>query len=155
MQDEFDDILKEETSESESLDLFEEQKETTQPVSKSILKNSKNQVQYLLGELEKTENEPNRVKKLDKPSTATRQARFNQERKLFPAVLKPVIDFNEAEQEKGDIFLLGRRQLAELDDEVTIADGASKKIKPVDIYPDDFDSDRESVLDDPLVVKVG
>ena len=110
----------------------------------------------MLDELEKTENEPNRVKKLDKPSTATRQARFNQERKLFPAVLKPVIDLNEVEQEKGDMFLLGRRQLAELEEEeVTIADNMSKKIKPVDIYPDDFDSDRESVLDDPLVVKVG
>ena len=146
--DEFDDIFKESSSQDGDQSCFEEKLQLKNP-AKPILKNRKNQVEKLLEELEKSEFVPE-----EKPSTATRKAQLNQARKQFPSDLNPVMDLKGDDAPNGELFLLGRRELADLDEEVAISESGSKKIKPIDIYPDDFDSDEDSSTHNPLVVKV-
>lgn len=153
MEDEFDDILKDVGSEAEDLDFFEPIK-PLKAASKPILKNSKNHVERLLEELENSDFVPDKTKVTEKLSTATREAKKNQARKIFPSVLNPVIDLKGDNEVSDELFLLGRRELAELDEEVIITNQSSKKIKPVDIYPDNFDSDEDHTIHNPLVVKV-
>lgn len=154
MEDEFDDILRDVESDPEDQEFFS-YAPTLKPAAKSILKNPKNQVQFLLQELEKEDAVPEKANILERLSTLTRQARKNQERKIFPSMLNPVMELLIEGDEDQSIFLLGKREISQLEEDVTITDPTCKKLKPVDIYPDNFNSDEDSEFDDPLVVKVG
>jgi hypothetical protein len=71
MEDEFDDILRDVESDPEDQEFFS-YAPTLKPAAKSILKNPKNQVQFLLQELEKEDAVPEKANILERLSTLTR-----------------------------------------------------------------------------------